>query len=30
MTFKAYADKHCPHCLKCVENCPTQAIRVTF
>ena len=30
MTFKSYADKYCPDCLKCVENCPTQAIRITF
>jgi ferredoxin len=30
LTFKSYANKYCPDCLRCVENCPTQAIKITF
>jgi len=30
MTFKAYAAKFCPDCLKCVEECPSQAIKINF
>jgi ferredoxin len=28
MVFKAYGDKFCPDCLKCVEVCPKQAIEI--
>ena len=28
MTFKSYAKKFCPDCLKCVEVCPSQAIKI--
>ena len=30
MVFKAYGNKFCPDCLKCVEVCPEQAITIKF
>ncbi|MEM3563584.1 MAG: 4Fe-4S dicluster domain-containing protein [Candidatus Jordarchaeaceae archaeon] len=30
LTFKAYANKYCPQCLKCAENCPNQAIKISI
>jgi ferredoxin len=30
MVFKAYGNKFCPDCLKCVEICPEQAINIKF
>ncbi|MFX0186222.1 MAG: 4Fe-4S dicluster domain-containing protein [Candidatus Hodarchaeota archaeon] len=28
LTFRSYADKFCPECLKCVEECPSNAIKI--
>ena len=30
LTMKEYAKKFCPECLKCVEVCPSDALRITF
>jgi len=30
MTFKAYGNKYCADCMKCVEICPSQAIKIIF
>ncbi len=30
MTFKSIASKYCPDCLKCIDECPSQAIKIEF